>query len=739
VPTFQKSSVYGLAAASILGMSLAAFAQQAGRAQGAPTGTLQQREETARNEQLLRDFIHFVRINNPEVAAGMGRQLLGRNLTPPDFVDLVERSGELGRFEETIARSMRIPEVEPVAGALLKLYESGKLQRVRNPDDVARNIQLLKGNMRAQMLARERLVAAGEYAVPQLLQALLSRNDPELQALAQGVLVNMGQQAITPLATAIVGVDPAGQIAIADVLGLIGYRTSVPYLYDVLMATKSPHVRASVERALSRIGTSGLPADPAALYGQLAEDYYDQKPELTSFPGEDFQLLWSFSPAVGLAMTAIRTEVYHEAMAMRNAERALVLRPQGNDRALSLWLAANFSREIDSARLPEGYTNPAYGNDRREAMYYAVAAGSQPSEAVLARGLDRRDTPLIRRAIEAIDQTAGGAALWASGGDRKPLIEALTYPNRRVQYEAALALGKAQPSSPFAGSDRVVPILASAVRDAAARFAVVVSANKEIGDSARRILEQAGYTVLPVATHLAELNEAIAEAPGIDLIITTNFTADTTRGVVNQIRQTAKLRATPVLAVTDAQGSIDLARAYSTDPLILVRPSGLSESQIGAAVEQLVEKASGGPISSEEAQIYAGRSISILRDLTLSGNQVLNVGEAALSLIAAMNESEGDQKLALAEVLSRVEQKRVQVALMDAALNAQGEEQVLLLGKVADSAKRFGNLLDRRQVNRVVELAQNAQGHTAIAAAALMGSLNLGNDNLVPLIVGQRN
>jgi CheY-like chemotaxis protein len=734
VSTF-KSSVYGLAAASVF--SLSAFAQQAGQpAGGQEQGAAKQREENAKNETLLRDFIHFVRINRADVAAGMGQQLLQRGLTATQFVDLVEKSGELGRFEQTIAASMRIPEVEPVAGALLRFYEQGKQERVRHPDEIARNLQMLKGNMRAQMLARERLVAAGEYAVPQLLQALLSRNDPQMQALANSVLVNMGPQAIAPLCTAITGLDPVGQELVADVLGLIGYRTSIPPLFDVLVATKSPQVRAAVERALGRIGTSGINADPATLYGSLAEDYYNQKPELTSFPGEDHQLLWSFNPSVGLTMTAIRTEVFHEAMTMRHTERSLVLRPQNNPEALSLWLAANFSRETDT---PKEYQNPAYPPERREAMYYAVAAGAPPSEAVLARGLARRDTPLIRQAIAAIDQTAGGASLWGAGGERRPLMDALRYPNRRVQYEAALALGKSQPSSPFAGSERVVPILASAVRDAAARFAVVVGPNKEVADASRKVLETAGYTVLPVATQLQELDAAIAEAPGIDLIIATNLSPDATRGLIAQIRAAGKLAATPVLAMTDPQGAIDLGRAYANEPLIMIRPTGLNDAQVGKAVEQLVEKASGGPISEEEARAYAVRSISVLRDLAVSGNQVLDVGEASLSLIAAMNESQAQQKLDLAEVLSRVNQKRVQVALMDAALNAQGDEQIALLGKMSESAKRFGNQLEPRQVQRVVDMASNAPGATATAAAALMGSLNLSNNNLIPLILGQRN
>lgn len=733
----QPIGLMPLTVACVVSLSGVALGQDAGQMPGDRPAVLtgEAKREFDANAQLLSDFIHFTRINRPDVAAGVGTQLLGRNLRAVDFVDLVERSGEQQRFEETVARAMRSPQLEPTAAALLRLYDQGKLQRVRDPKEIARNIELLKGVQRGRMLARERLAAAGEYAMPQLLETLL-KLDPELRAEVTRLMIDMGQQSVTPLATALGQLDAANQETVADILGLIGYRTALPYLVDVMGTTTSPSVRAAADRAIRRIGLQGA-ADAASLYAELAEGYYQARSELTSFPNDEFQLLWSYNPASGLNMTAIRTPVYHEAMAMRLAERSLELRPQGNDRALSLWLAANFSREIDT---PPNYENPAYAATRRDAMYYAVAAGSGPSQQVLARALDRREARLARRAIAAIEQTASGPALFASGGplgERRPLVEALTFPSRRVQYDAALALGRANPTASFAGSERVVPMLASAIRDAGARFAVVVSPNRELGDLIRRTLERDGYTVLPVASSLAELAGPIADAPGIDLIVA-SLEPDPVVGLVNEVRTSATMRATPVLAVTDAQGAIDLGRKYDRDATVAVRPRGISEAQISASAAQLVEAATGGPISAEEAQQYAARSLAVLRDLAVAQNPVLNPGDAALPLISAMADARGVQRLAIADVLSRINQKRAQVAIMDAALNASGPERLSMLAQVAESAKRFGNLLEPSQVQRAVELAASATGAEATAAAALVGSLNLETNNIVPLILEKR-
>jgi hypothetical protein len=734
VQNVLKNGLRGLATVSVLGLALPALAQQAGRPGAAPEAqTAAAREQASKQAELLRDFNHFTRINRADVAAGYAQQLLASGISPTQFVQLVESVEGEERFLNSISRAMQMAELEEAAATLIKMYERGRMERVRAPEEITRNIGLLGGVQRARMLGRERLMAAGEYAMPQLLQALVQGNDAMLQAEAQSLLVSMSQHSIIPLATALRSLDSRSQQMVADVLGLIGYRTALPFLIDVMLETKSSDVREACERAVQRIGP-GSSADVAELYQQLGEGYYARKAELVSFPGEDHQLLWSFNPGAGLIMTAIRTEVYNEAMAMRMAERSLQLRPQGNERAVSLWLAANFSREI---RTPEGYENPAYGSDRRDAMYFAVAAGAGPSQAVLARGLDGRDTPLSRRAIEAIERTAGGAVLWAGETERQALLDALRYPNRRVQYEAALALGRAQPTSGFAGAERVVPILASAIRDAGSQYAVVVSGNRELADWTRQALERAGYRVLPVAARLSDVSAAIAEVPGVDLIVT-HLSPEATAAMVGDVRGTPKLAATPILAVTAAQGAIDLSRRYERDATVAIRAAGLSEQQLVNASEQLVEVASGGRISDEEGRAYSSRSLLVLRDLAVSGNRVLDVGDAALSLMVSLGETQGEERMRIAEVLSRIGQKRVQMALADAAIAAQGQERVDLLEKVAGSAKRFGNLLEPRQVNRVMELAKSGEDLEATAAAALIGSLNLTNNDLVPLILGSR-
>ncbi|MEX0877152.1 MAG: hypothetical protein WD114_06805 [Phycisphaerales bacterium] len=700
----------------------------------AAAATAQPEEGSVNHLELLKDFIHFVKIARFDVAADLGNRLLESGLSSEEFVDLIEQSREQQRFEEAVAAGMRVPVVEPIAAGLDSLFREGKLARARNPDEIARNIELLTGGLRARSIARERLMVAGEYAMPQLLDAYLQQRDLALKAQVQRLMVDMGRQAIVPLITALPGLDPVRQESVAEVLGLIPYRTSLPVLIDLYQSTKTDAVRQATGRAISRLG--GNPSsDVSDMYSLLADSYYSEPAELTSFPGEDHQLVWDFDPGLGLVMIPIRTPVFHEAMAMRMSERSLEIEPQ-DDETLALWVASNYSRTFDA---PDGYENPVYPGSRRSAEYYGIAVGPEIDQLVLRRGIDNRDTPLVRSAIDAISQTAGSRLLWGQAVDeRYPLLESLNYQNRRVQFEAALALGQAQPAESFNGSERVIPLLASAVRDASSLHAVVLTgSDREVYDQYRTSLEQLGFTVLPPAPEgLGQIEAAIAETPTIDLIVTAQG-YDSTMMAVETARADNKLAVTPILALLGPDDTTQMARQYNRDQTVSVRRASISPQAFDESVTTLLEVASGGPISPEEAEAYTARSIEVLRNLAISNNQVLSVSDAASILIDVLDEVDGFNLLDVAEIISYMPQPVAQQAIMNRALESSAEIQTELLTIVADSGKRHGNQLDNRQIRRLIELAQSEDDELATVAVATMGALEVTNDSLVPLILNR--
>jgi len=686
--------------------------------------------------QLLEDFIFYVNIANIDLARANAQALLDRNIDPKRFLAMVEDSATLeDRFDRAYRRALMFGELEDSASQVYRLYEDGRLARARDPNEIARNIAMLTGTPRGQILARERLAAAGEYAVPQLLDVLVQRRNPMLEAEVIRQLVRMGRQSVVPLSVALNGLDETTQEVVVRILTELRYPAALPYVTELARSTPNPVVREGAERAIQALGGSTNQAvSVAGLYRSLADDYYSEPKALTSFPGEEYQLLWSFDPALGLQPAAILTPVFHEAMAMGLTERALRLDPSDQS-TIALWIAANFSRELDQ---PADYDNPAYPEgERREAMYYAVAAGAATTQRVLARALESRDTKLARLAIEALSRSAGGQGL--VGSNEKALVRALSYPDRRVRYEAAIAIGRAHPRESFEGSETVVPILASVIRDAGTRYAVVLASNIEQQQVIRAELEGLGYTVLPPGFTLNDTLNSIAEVAGVDLLVT-DLTTESTIEAIDQARRTARLQATPILALMSAAGYAQHSAQFESDSLTALARQGVSPDQLRSGVEQLVANASGEPITEEEAERYALDALDVLHDIAVGtgggGRGVFDVSDAAVPLIGALDETGGDVRARVADVLSYIGQQRVQVALMDAVMTADEGERLPLMGQMTDSAKRFGNLLEERQVRWLVERADSPDEDEATAAAALMGALQLPNDRIVPLILG---
>lgn len=673
----------------------------------------------------LDDFLHFVLIDRVDVAEAKGRELIGMEIDPRAFVALVEEleTQRRGRdFEEVAQRARRRPELESVADELLDLYDRGRLAEARNADEIAKNIGLLTGHLQARVLARERLKAAGEYAMPQLLEALVQRRDGRLSAAVEQLMIDMRRQAVMPLSEALLGVPEADQARLARILGQIPYQASVPFLLELAASTEDAGVRAAVNEALEVLGGA---TDTGVAFADLAERYYAESDDLTSFPGESHQLLWTHETGVGLVATPIATEVFHEAMVMSLVERGIGL---GNSsaEALALWVSANFGREIDQ---PRGYRNPAYASDRREALYYAVASGSDVGNRVLGRAIGDRDTALALRALTALSRTAGPSLV--AGGS--PVVDALTYPDRRVQYEAALVLAASGPDSPFSGAQRVVPTLASAIRFADEKYALVLATDEESYQGVRGSLEGDGYTVLPYGRTLSDVASPLSEAPGIDLVVLWGPSAGMS-AAIGEVRGDPRLSAAPLLGLTGSSAVFDLRRRYAEDVAVAFRPQGLTPETLVSAASEVVSAASGGELDAAQAQSYTKRSLAALRDLALVGSRVLDVMDAARPMVQAVREHQGEDRLAVARVLELIPDSSAQRALVESALNATGRERVELLMSAAASGRRHGNMLEPRHAESLVDLARTGGTEEATAAASVIGALGLPGADLVELI-----
>jgi len=669
-------------------------------------------------EALLEDFIHYALIANVEFAEGNALALIRDGMTDEAFYEMVVSTRKRHeRFDRAIGWAMFVVALEPLASRLEERFEAGRTSVIRNADRLKESIALLQGTTRQRLLAKERLAEAGEYAVPHLLRTLHNSSDSRSARNVKEMLAYIGKDAVLPLSIALPHIDDESQILIARVLGEIGYPHCSPALVALINGDQvAPKVRQAANAALNRIGIDKK-ATLTTLYTIVAMQFYGRETSVLPEAVAGINIFWVWDPTDQLIAQDVPEEVYDDVMAMYFASEALASDPE-NAGAMSVFVAANLRRD----RELEGRNDLVYGNLPYSPAFYATVFGPEIAQHVLARAISDFDTPLALDAITALSKTAGADSL--IGGVDKPLVRALNYPDRRVQYEAAMTLASTLPTMGFSGDYRVVPILASAVRSGGDMFAIVIGDDSETRRTITTFLEANGWKVVGQGISARFAVDAAGVVPGIDLAVIVARNASHGQSAVHDLAALPETTVTPALILARGADAQILSDTMSDQNMVETAHIGTSDSAKLAVLEDLLASASGGRLSMDEQFEFSTRALGVLRDIALA-DTVLKVGDATGSLIDALSEAPEESQPIVALTLGMINDPLAQRALIDAALtDAAIEHRVMLLDEAAGSVRRWGNLAQDWQIEAVVDLAENASGYLADAAARLNGALD---------------
>jgi hypothetical protein len=722
-----RSAASGLLHALAVGGALAVTLVPAGSLLAAAP-MVQDADQT----RMVDDFLHYVLIAKPDLAEAAGRKLFDSGVTDAELADIVREKDLEDKVERALSRGRGMNEVGPMVMRFETSLEQGRLDLARDQARISEAIGMLDGPLRGQLMARNRLVEAGEYAVPQLLQTLITSGDPQMELMVTEVLGQIKRQAVLPLCAALPDLSPDVQAKVCRILAGIGWPTAIPYLLDLGTARNtSPEVRDAAMTAFRRLG--GTSTDVSAAFTALARKFFDGEQSLVAYPGDPQNMVWSYGVHSGLAPVPVPTSIYSQVMAMRCARTALESDPS-NRMALATFVAADLRREN---QLGADEVDPFAADAQYSPQFFATAAGSSISRDVLSMAIDSTDTALVRDAIAAIGDTVGRRRLFTGGG-RAPLLECLRYPDRRVRYDAALVLGNAMPSSAFPGDSQVVPLLASAVQSGGDSFAAIVAPTEEDRNRLGGMLQASGFRVLAAGSDFYELEPELNASNGVDLIVVQRGGADAVNTVAG-VRGLDVSGATPVLIVTDALDRISLDREFAEDRATVTFDGAGTDEQFNTTLDRLLTAASGGRLTDADSMIYTRDALQTLAAIARSESGIYDIKAAETSLLAAMSSFSGGIRLMVADVVSLIDTEAAQQALVDAAMSSKGSEQVALLDAAAANARSFGARVASRQVDGLRRLiAQNTAdgGDQSVADAAgrLYGALDLPADEAVRLI-----
>jgi hypothetical protein len=678
---------------------------------------------TPEAQESLDTFMHAALIGRPDLVKSALDRLLADEVSARSLADMVDRPGLGDRFDRAAEACGSMEGVAQASRTLATKLEAGRLELARDPARLKQAVAGLTGTLRQQSIAMRRLEAAGAFAVPPLLRAMVDGTDPRLELMAERTILQIGRSAVVPLCDALPSLPSARQVTVCRMLGSIGNRLAAPWLASLAAApSTTPDVRQAAQQALTQVGAAS--ADPAPLWTSLARDYLVGGDGLLPYPSESRQAMWSFDPDHGLMPSVTGSDAYLDRMAQRCAVEAMKLDAQ-NSVALSVYLAAGLRLAGDDpSRAPSGVLSPAA---------LVMAAGPGVAQQVLALAQEIRDPGLQISAIRVLGSTAGASTLAVADGG--PLAVALDSTNRLVRIEAALTWASAMPTTSFRRADSVVPVLAAALRLGGRPSAAVLAEQ----DEDRRVFEawltQAGYEVLGSDSAVTTLRTSLAGRGTPDVVVIAGGSS-TLNNQSRAMRADALTSGSLLLLAVSETDRPQIDRSLRDDRSVNLWTQGGEPSTFAGALAVLAQRAGGGETGGERSEQLAMQAAAALTRIGQSGGGVFRMADGELDLASALKSPSGPLRAAAAEVLSWVPTPSAQRTLLSAGLDAtEPAEQAILLQAAAASARRFGDRADPGQVERLRSLMTGAPGPAADAAAQCYGALNLGPQESIKLIV----
>lgn len=729
--TRQHPDRLGLTAMILAMLVGLAFAQPVARAEdGADV------EKTAQVASYFNDFLHYARLGKFTEAQAFAEKLLALpDLDPLMVLHLADKDKQA---VPTLITLIKHTSLHDAAQKVLDIIREGEFRERQDSDRIHSNLEKLGGSPQMEFNAIQRLKASGEYAVPELVDALQDRQYENLWPRIIRALPQIGQPAVSPLVIALDVEDADVRRNLVWALGEIGYPQALPYLQKILTdASQSDRVKETAAEAIETIHKASdrrMNDSAADAFVRLATQYYYEHGSVSADPRLTAANVW-FWEASTLKAKQVPTEIYGAVMAMRCTEEALLLEPDRQD-AIALWLASDFRREarlgmnVESVEADAGADADATRpEDFPRSIYFARAAGPEYCHMVLGRAVQDVDKPVALGAIAALEVIAGASSLVGTESYKQPLVQALRFPDAEVRIKSSIALARALPKVGFSGSDVVGLVLAEALRQEGRAQYVIVDSDVENLNRLASEFRDLGADVVAESNFLSAMDRARRELNEISgFVMATDLASPPLSLALPQLRGEYRFSRTPVAIMVKPNEDYRAEQVMRDATAVRALDSVLGATEIREAVEEIAKADGTQPLDSELALELALRAADALRLVALDGRTVIDFSPALDALISALRSESEDLQIKCANVLALVNTQPGQQAIAQLALDTDrsADLRIAAFNALAESAKRFGNRLTPEQVTQVVSAAKDTEDLTMrTAASQALGALNL--------------
>ncbi len=569
-------------------------------------------------------------------------------------------------------------EVGKIAKHLLTLARRGRVERSRDQDSINELVELATtGDFAQRRKAQLDLIAKhGEFAVPALVEKLGDADNDKGQIYAILALYELSRDATLPLVEALRSDNVLVRRNGAAALAQIKDERAAAAL--AVLASRDPQegVRETALAALRGLGVDPG-SDPVRLYVNDSRRYLSGR---GVHAGDESAVVWSWQDGA-LVAADVPSVIYDLELSKKSAHAALRLDPtNANAEALvaRAYLAQAATITDSIAANPDDAGLEAVAGQVPALRMLASATGVETVRRAVEDAMQAGSVPAAVAGIEMLGEIESRDNLASS-----PLVRAVSNPDSRIGYAAALALTKAAGDGPVPAEQMVVTRLAQAVNERTLLFVKVIDSNP----ATKVAVEEADVKQGTVMTVEASATNAIGELyqfPNVDVVVINETLADARpEAVIGLIRKDPRMSKTKILVMA---ANTDAATEQFGDRVDGVIQGPVSADALQAAVQEALadvepdaNRARGDRVAvaaSNALSSLAARRVNVTSALENLAGQLGRTDNVAIPAATALGEGGGAAEVA--PLLAALQNDEASLDLKVASANAVGQ----ILGRV---------------------------------------------------------
>lgn len=537
------------------------------------------------------------------------RKLIALNMDDQQLYNLHEQLGSDFFVSLNVDQNIQ-PEGREFSRAVLSATKQVSL----SPAKVEAWIATLNNpDISVRSAAFRRLQRLGEPATAALLNVFGDKNRVDEFPGIRGALRRMGIAAQGPLLGAAKADNPQVQL---EAIRALGYYDSTEAADTLMWAYASPKparfVRDAALQGLtvqresqSGVAQSRLDADAIEqrLYDRAVQFLSGKRQTNASLLGVVQDWRWD-SSANRMIARELTPETSARVMAATRASELYEINPTST-RNRDLFVMT----QLEAAKRKVGPELPM------DVAAVIAAAGNDPVEfnRILQDALKLELVPAAVGCCEVLAEIGDPSLLASPNGKPCPLVQAILFGDRHLQFAAFQAITKVDPEQAFPGSSYVLALGVFMAQGGAQSEGLVGHLRPDVAQTYAGSLSSAGLRGI-AADSSRQLFEVATSDPDIEVLLVSDNLQNPEYGeLIQQLRSDWRTKRIPIaLLYRELDYSRRILRRIENDPLFVTIPFSSDPSVVATHVEQLRETCQPWKVNSLDRRRHAAAAVDWL-------------------------------------------------------------------------------------------------------------------------------